>query len=57
VWVNTYNVITAAAPFGGMKASGWGRENGPEGLLEFSDARHVYVDLAARRAPWFGRGG
>jgi aldehyde dehydrogenase (NAD+) len=32
VWVNQYSVLHPNVPFGGMKASGWGRELGPQGL-------------------------
>src|SRR3546814_14048264 len=31
VWVNTYRHIRWSTPYGGVKASGWGRENGLEG--------------------------
>ncbi|WP_285162155.1 aldehyde dehydrogenase family protein, partial [Mycobacterium tuberculosis] len=32
VWVNLYNVLDPAAPFGGYKASGYGRDLGEESL-------------------------
>lgn len=32
VWINSHNVFDAAAPFGGMRESGFGREGGREGL-------------------------
>lgn len=35
------------APFGGMKQSGYGRLGGKQGLLEFLQARNVWVNLAA----------
>lgn len=35
-----------AAPFGGYKASGTGREGGKEGLYEFLQIKNVYVSLA-----------
>ncbi len=35
------------APFGGMKHSGYGRLGGEQGLLEFLQARNVWVNLAA----------
>ncbi|WP_339948225.1 aldehyde dehydrogenase [uncultured Albimonas sp.] len=44
VWVNTYRVVAAQAPFGGMKESGFGRERGEQGLLEFSQTKNVMID-------------
>lgn len=44
VWVNTYRVVAAQAPFGGMKESGYGRERGEQGLLEFSQTKNVMID-------------
>src|SRR3546814_14665748 len=35
VWVNTYRYIRWSTPYGGVKASGWGRETGLEGLDPF----------------------
>src|SRR5690606_32673658 len=35
VWVNTYRMVSAQAPFGGRKQSGYGKERGEEGLAEF----------------------
>jgi acyl-CoA reductase-like NAD-dependent aldehyde dehydrogenase len=32
-----------AAPWGGRKSSGWGREGGPEGILEFTELKQVLV--------------
>jgi acyl-CoA reductase-like NAD-dependent aldehyde dehydrogenase len=32
---------TLTAPYGGMKGSGWGREAGPEGLLEFTEIKQI----------------
>lgn len=41
VGVNTGLVSTPAAPFGGAKLSGIGREGGPEGLTEYTEWRYV----------------
>lgn len=46
VWVNTYRVVAAQAPFGGMKNSGFGRERGEQGLLEFTTVKNVMVDFS-----------
>jgi aldehyde dehydrogenase (NAD+) len=35
VWSNTYNKFNPASPFGGYKESGFGREGGLHGLLEY----------------------
>jgi aldehyde dehydrogenase (NAD+) len=35
IWCNTFNVFDPAAPFGGMRESGFGREGGMQGLLEY----------------------
>ncbi len=54
VWVNTYNVVTSEAPFGGYHQSGWGRENGPYALEAFTEVKHVYVNLAEQTFDWYG---
>jgi succinate-semialdehyde dehydrogenase/glutarate-semialdehyde dehydrogenase len=38
-------VSNAAAPFGGIKESGFGREGGPEGIEEYVTTKYVAVDL------------
>ena len=38
-------VSNAAAPFGGIKESGFGREGGPEGIEEYLSTKYVAVDL------------
>ncbi|MBK1696209.1 aldehyde dehydrogenase family protein [Rhodovibrio salinarum] len=39
VWVNATNMLDAAAPFGGYRESGFGREGGREGLFEYLTPR------------------
>lgn len=39
VWVNTYRYIRWTTPYGGFKASGWGRENGIEALDNYLETR------------------
>jgi aldehyde dehydrogenase (NAD+) len=45
VWVNCYNVFDAAAPFGGFKQSGIGRELGEAGLAAYTESKTVTVSL------------
>ena len=40
VWVNTYNVYDTAAPFGGYKQSGFGREMGAHALEHYTQVNH-----------------
>jgi acyl-CoA reductase-like NAD-dependent aldehyde dehydrogenase len=44
VWVNQYHLLSAAAPRGGFKNSGLGRELGLEGVLECTQTRHIFVN-------------
>ena len=44
--VNTYT-MDFAAPFGGYKASGIGREFGPEGLAQYTELKSIYTELPA----------
>jgi len=45
VWVNTYNVYDTAAPFGGYKQSGFGREMSVHALEHYTQVKSVWVDL------------
>lgn len=46
VWINTYRSLSYASPFGGRKLSGYGRELGHEGLLEFTQTKSVWVETS-----------
>lgn len=45
VWVNTYAPLYNEAPFGGYKESGLGRELGKAGLEEYTQLKHLNIDL------------
>ena len=45
VWVNAYNFYDAAIPFGGYKASGFGRDLGPDCLRDYTQVKSVWVNL------------
>ncbi len=44
VWVNTYRRTGYSMPFGGMKQSGLGRENGREAIHEYTEVKSVWID-------------
>ncbi|AEJ44697.1 aldehyde dehydrogenase family protein [Alicyclobacillus acidocaldarius] len=46
VWVNCYNVFDAAAPFGGYKQSGIGREMGSYALNNYTEVKDVWISLS-----------
>jgi (Z)-2-((N-methylformamido)methylene)-5-hydroxybutyrolactone dehydrogenase len=53
VWVNAYRVVGPNVPFGGVGASGWGRENGLEAIDEYTRTKAVWVELTgATRDPF-----
>ncbi len=46
VWINCYDVFDAAAPFGGFKMSGIGRELGAAALNNYTELKTVTMNLA-----------
>jgi len=53
-WVNSHNVRDLRTPFGGVKASGLGREGGPHSLDFYTESRIVHIPLGDTRVPRFG---
>jgi len=55
VWVNDFHLISPAAPFGGFKQSGVGREHGEWGLKGYLEAKTVHVSQVAAQDQkfWF----
>jgi acyl-CoA reductase-like NAD-dependent aldehyde dehydrogenase len=49
VWVNAYRAIHPTVPFGGMKESGYGRENGFEAIRLYTQSKAVVWDLSTDR--------
>jgi acyl-CoA reductase-like NAD-dependent aldehyde dehydrogenase len=44
VWINDYHLLTTYAPRGGYKQSGFGRELGEDGLVEYMQTKHYFVN-------------
>jgi aldehyde dehydrogenase (NAD+) len=45
VWVNSYRVLSYAAPFGGFGHSGMGRENGIDAVRSYTETKTIWVEL------------
>jgi len=48
VWINCYDNFDLAAPFGGFKTSGWGREKGEYALENYTEVKCVMVPMDSK---------
>jgi betaine-aldehyde dehydrogenase len=51
-WINHYNVTPVELPFGGVKMSGLGRENGRAAIEHYTQLKSVYVAMADVDSPY-----
>jgi betaine-aldehyde dehydrogenase len=51
-WINQYNVTPVEMPFGGVKSSGIGRENGLAAIEHYTRIKSVYVAMAPIECPY-----
>lgn len=51
-WINNYNVTPVEMPFGGMKESGLGHENGQAAIEHYTQLKSVYVELGDVQCPY-----
>jgi betaine-aldehyde dehydrogenase len=51
-WINNYNVTPIEMPFGGMKESGIGRENGQAAIEHYTQLKSVFVELGEVQCPY-----
>ena len=51
-WINQYNITPVEMPFGGVKASGIGRENGLAAIEHYTRIKSVYVAMAPIDCPY-----
>jgi len=58
VWINTYGMFYNEVPYGGFKQSGFGKELGREGFLEYTRLKSVIIDKTKGEKPlvsyWYG---
>jgi betaine-aldehyde dehydrogenase len=52
IWINTYNLCPVEIPFGGVKQSGFGRENSLAAINHYSEIKTVYVSMGRVEAPY-----
>jgi len=45
-WVNTYRAISPIAPFGGYNESGYGREAGMDGVLDYTTTKTTWINTS-----------
>jgi acyl-CoA reductase-like NAD-dependent aldehyde dehydrogenase len=55
VWINSYKRVNPGSPFGGVRASGYGREMGFEAMHDYTDAKSIWVNVDAQLPPWYRR--
>lgn len=51
-WINAYNLTPVQMPFGGVKASGFGRENSKAAIEHYSQVKSVYVGMGPVESPY-----
>jgi acyl-CoA reductase-like NAD-dependent aldehyde dehydrogenase len=54
VYVNTFSMLDSAAPFGGRKQSGFGRELGIQAMDMYTETKNVWIDLNEHGLNWYG---
>jgi aldehyde dehydrogenase (NAD+) len=55
VWINCYKRVSPGSPFGGVGASGYGREMGFEAMREYTQPKSVWVNVDAQIPPYYPR--
>ena len=55
VWINCYKRVHPASPFGGVGASGYGREMGFEAMQQYTDVKSIWLNVDAQIPPWYPR--
>ncbi len=53
VWINCYKRVNPGSPFGGVGASGYGREMGFEAMHEYTEAKSVWINVSGGQPAWY----
>jgi aldehyde dehydrogenase (NAD+)/betaine-aldehyde dehydrogenase len=56
VWINCYKRVNPGSPFGGIGASGYGREMGFEAMHEYTESKSVWVNVSGGQPKWYAGG-
>ncbi|WP_423414727.1 betaine-aldehyde dehydrogenase [Hyphomicrobium sp. B1] len=51
-WINNYNITPVEMPFGGIKESGFGHENGQAAIEHYTQLKSIYVELGDVQCPY-----
>ncbi|WP_404477789.1 aldehyde dehydrogenase [Novosphingobium sp. BL-52-GroH] len=52
VWINTYKQFSSSTPFGGVKASGMGREKGRRWVQSYMNQKAIYWGMSPEPIGW-----
>ncbi len=55
LWINCYKRVHPGSPFGGMGASGHGREMGFEAMRQYTEPKAVWINVDAEIPPFYSR--
>jgi acyl-CoA reductase-like NAD-dependent aldehyde dehydrogenase len=55
VWINCYKRVNPGSPFGGVGASGYGRDMGFEAMRGYTEVKSVWVNVDAQLPPYYPR--
>lgn len=55
VWINCYKRVNPGSPFGGVGASGYGREMGFDAMREYTQVKSIWVNVDAQLQPYYAR--
>ena len=55
VWINCYKRVNPGSPFGGIGASGYGRDMGFEAMRGYTEVKSVWVNVDAQLPPYYPR--